>query len=84
MFIVCRANPVAVPTGEHGEMNLPREQTITKWFSRKSYAEEYAKHLAGKNPGELYGVMEMASIFEAKKPEIMEKKLNSTGEIVPK
>lgn len=88
IYLVGTANPtVRDQDGEGAEAFITggdKARTITKFYRNKGNAERAAKKLAQKHTGELFAVFCISDLYEAKAPEIMEKVLTETGEIVPK
>ena len=84
IFLVTSANPTLQPAAGDGSETFSNDRKVSKYYRRKDNAVRAAKVLAAKYPGELFGVFEAGALFEAKEPEIMEKKLNDVGEIVPR
>lgn len=84
IYIIAAANPRPRDQGPDGSEAFEKDRTITKFYRNKGTAEAAAKELARKFPGELFGVFGGTDLYEAKAPEIMEKTLTETGEIVPK
>ena len=84
IFIVAPANPRRRDADGNGAESFDKDRSPSKFYRNKGHAETMAKQMAAKYPGELFSVLKVDSIFEAKQPEIMEKALNDQGEIVPR
>lgn len=85
IYLVGGATPIPVqgPDGKGAEA-IATDRIIKKFYRSERHAKAAAQELAKKYPGEVFGVFAASSLYEAKQPEVMEKVLNESGEIVPK
>lgn len=85
IFIISGATPVPI-SGPDGTGSEPfaNDRQIKKFYRSERHAKIAAQNLAKKYPGEVFGVFAASSLYEAKQPEVMEKVLNESGEIIPK
>ena len=85
IFIVTCGNPVFAQDADRaGAEPFSKERTVTKFYRNKGHADNAAKELAKKHPGELFAVFRADSLYEAKAPEVMEKMMDEQGQIVPR
>lgn len=67
-----------------GEFYFNRLNKPEGVYLSKNVALDIARASASKSPGSIVGIFEMLDVYEAKKPEIVNKKVNERGEIVSK
>ena len=84
IFIVTCGNPGMGDPDRNGAEPFVKERNVTKFYRNKGQADNAAKELAKKHPGELFAVFKADSLYEAKAPEVMEKMLDDQGQIVPR
>lgn len=84
IFIVTCADAGVAMADAAGAEAFVAERRVTKFYRERRRAESAAKAMAQKYPGEMFAVFEARSLYEAKQPEIMEKVVSETGEIVPR
>lgn len=84
IFIVTCADAGVALADASGAEAFVAERRVTKFYRERRRAENAAKAMAQKYPGEMFAVFEARSLYEAKQPEIMEKVVSETGEIVPR
>ena len=84
IYIVAPADPRRRDADGLGAEAFDKDRSPSKFYRSQANAAQAARALASKYPGELFAVMKVDLIFEAKQPEIMEKALNDQGEIVPR
>lgn len=85
IYLIGAANPLPVTGADGtGAEALATDRRVTKYYRTEVHAQRAAQALAKKYPGEVFAVFKASSLYEAKQPEIMEKVLNESGEIVPK
>ena len=85
IFIIAPATPAALGNADNrGSEGFANDRIIKRFYRSKGHAQTAIKELARKYPGEVFGIFEATTLYEAKQPEIMEKVVNETGEIVPR
>lgn len=70
------------PMQNEGDILYDRKETIKSFFMHEDNAIVMAKRKAELNPGIPYAVFKIQTVFETTTPNILEKEINSSGELV--
>lgn len=84
MYLVAKVHPApSSATDDRGRVLVVKADHIRDSFDTEENAVAYAKKQAVLNPSVQYAVYGISRIFETTTPTVIEKQLDSRGQVVP-